>query len=170
MLAITHTGREPYLIELLPSSIHEQKIRRGVTGLKEIQISIFVNISCDNTEGLAQRLQNPGLLADIGKSAIPFIAVQVAGHWRQNRWETVRGLRFGQTLDLSTVGICGPTGSQTGIVRKLAYEEIQAGVIVIVEPYCTRGPPRSRKTARSGNFSKGLVAAVAIQNRLAVPG
>ena len=139
--AVSNACQHTVFLEL-SMLIYKKKVLHRVIGNKQIHPAVIVNIGGHHPPSFTQVLLNSGTLADVGEGAIAIIVKKPAWGGLINAWYAVVSFAL---FRISAIFIF-----RFVVVYESAHEEIEPSIIVIIEPYCARGPSWSSDSSRTG--------------------
>ena len=156
----SHTCQQADFFEPPFAAVGKQEIGNGVVGDVEIHPSVIVDVCRDDSPSFGQRLRNTRLLADIGKRAVAIIAEEPARHGIVNAGNAVE--------TLARQSIAAELEFGFAVVDKVADEQIQPSVIVVIKPHRAGGPARCCDTGFCRHVGEGAVAVVVVKNAMRI--
>ncbi len=137
--------------------VAEEKVFGLVVGDVNVGISIAVEVSGGHAHGATLERADPGRVSHIRKCAVAIVVVQTVG--------------IGFVVERTGIVVSRVVVAIFRIeLNVTADEEIDATVLIVVEPCRADGPAVYVNASLGGNVGEGAVAVVVIKNRLAVTG
>ena len=135
----------------------KQEVFRAVVGHVDVVPAVVVEVCRRHSHGAAHISGDAGLFADIGEGAVTVVVVELVG--------------LALVIQRSRIVVRRVVGAVFGIELDVAaHEEIDAAVLVVVEPRGTDGPAVHLDAGLRGRVGEVAVAVVVIENGLAVAG
>ena len=124
----------------------------------KVHEAVVVNVGRNHSPCFPEVIADAGTFADVGKSSVAVVVKKPTGHW------------FVQPRNAVAGAVAGRTGQILGFVKvdEAADKQIEAAVVVIVEPNRARRPSWRGHTGFLGHIGESAVAIVVIQNALAI--
>src|SRR5271165_6647504 len=129
----------------MSDAIHKKKIRHRIVGHEKVHATIVVYVRGDHAPSFSKMRGNAGFFAHVGERAVSIIMEEPAG----SRLEDARNAVVMRAVGVHAAG--------NGFVElgELANKEVQAPVVVVIEPHRARTPAGSGDSGLFGNVSEG---------------
>src|ERR1035437_10015511 len=111
---------------------------------------VIVYIGGDASPRFAEMFRNSGLPAHVRERSITIVMKQPAWTWLENARDTV--MMRSIPIDAAAEGFVE--------LGKLADEQVEPAVIVVIEPHGAGTPPGSRDSRFLGYISEGSIAVI----------
>src|ERR1019366_4150768 len=135
----------------------EEKVFRAIVGHVDVVPTIVVKVTGCHAHGAAYKCAYPGLFADVGKGSVAVVMKQFVG------------LAF--VVQRAGIVIRRIVGAIFRIELHIPSDkQIDATILVVIEPRGTDGPAVNIDARLRSNVSKMAVAVVVIKNGLSVAG
>jgi hypothetical protein len=159
---VGHTGEQSIVRKAAPSLIDEQRIRRRIAADEKVHAPVVIDVGRDDTPGFGKRGRNAGFTADVLEGTVAIVMEEPAGHGFVDA-------RFA-VVTFARAVTAAPDVFLPAEVGEAADEEVQAAIVVVIEPDGARRPPGSCKAGLCGHVGKGAVAVIAIQDASGILG
>ena len=159
VLAEADPGNRADLLPLVVPAIDEQEVFHGVVGNEQVHAPVIVNVGGHHAQAFAHGPLDRCAGCDIGERAVAVVVKELS----------MRGLvqvRRAIVAAAETIW----TRNLVCVIDIAAYVEIQAAVVIVIEPHGARGPAGQRQAGLLGHVGERAVAVVVVQNRPAVSG
>ena len=171
VLAESHFGRQRDLFPLglafgIRSAVHEEEVLHGVVGHEEVHAAVVIDVGGHHAQAFAQGLFDVGAAAHFGERAVAVVVEQQARGGFEDARNAVEMLaQFVVAAGEVAVG---------AVVHKTADEEIEAAVVIEIEPDGAGGPvvleDFGAQAGLLADIGEGAVAVVVVENGPAVGG
>jgi hypothetical protein len=125
-------------------------------------VSLAIDVGGHHTQPLAQRALDIGAARDIGKSTVAVVVIEEAAGGLEHARNAI--ILAAQLVVAAREVMLGP------VIDEAAHEQIQAPVVIVVEPDRAGGPSGGRQAGLFGDVGELSVAVIVIQDRAAVRG
>src|SRR6267143_5281134 len=143
-----------------PLAVGEETVGDRVVGNEQIQPAIVVDVAGDNAPCFGHEIGDACFLTYVGEGTVPIVAEQPAGHGIVDTRNAIPAL---MRVDVTTPLILG-----FAEIDEAADEEIEAAVIVVVEPDGAGSPSGGSDTGFCSDIGERAIAIVVIENAVAV--
>src|SRR5205807_8514228 len=126
VVAETDLRGQRYLLPFAIAAVYEQEILHRVVGDEEIHPSVIIDVRSYYAEALAHRPRDVGPLRDFGERAVAVVVEQKAGGRLEYSRDAI--IMPSELVVAAAEARLGP------IVNETAREQIQAAVVVLIDP------------------------------------
>src|SRR5580704_2667523 len=154
--AVANACKQADFLEFSVAAIGEKKIGDRVVANEKIHASIVVDISGNDAPGLRERTGDAGLLANVGERAVAIIVIEPARHRIVDAGDAIPTLVRLQVAAEFVLGFVE--------VDEAADKEIEAAVVVVVEPDGAGAPAAGGDAGFGGDVGESTVAVVVIED------
>ena len=158
-----HLGGQPDLFPLALAAVGEEEVLDGVVGDEQVDEAVVVDVGGHHAQRLAHGAGDVGAGGDVGEGAVAVVVEDRARRGPEHPRDAVEAL--------AELVVAAEHVVLQVELDKRAEEQVEAAVVVVVEPHGAGGPVR--RLVQAGllrDVGKGPVAVVAIENRAAVGG
>ena len=144
------------------AAVQKQKILHRVVGDEQIHPAVVVDVRGDDPKALAGGACDIGSPLDPSEGSVSIVVVKEIGRAFEDARNTIIVHARPAVVAKEVVGF--------SVIDIAADEQVQAAVIIVVEPDGAGCPTRRFHTGAFGDIGKGAVTVVAVKNAVTVGG